>query len=210
MIFLRATLLVSLLLLTAGCPEKKSGAPSEEERTLQKLKEAQAMGGDVQGPPTPQENPNEKLAAIAAQGSSDESGARPLPAKNETVHLGTVALKVVGVSTSPIVTGTKLQLTTDQTFLIVRLYAQNVGEREQELDLSMAAVKGDGELDFALARDAQRVAGTKELRQTFGPAASAQRQELVLIFEVPKGSFGKGLKLVLTSPGVDPVTLPLE
>jgi hypothetical protein len=205
----RKALLLLAVAALLGCPEKNPGvSKAEDDHTLAKLKEAQALGDNVQGPPQPAQDPNQKLADLAAAGPS-EGGPRPLPAKNETVHLGTVALKLVGLSTAPTVSNGKLTLSTDDTFLLVKVLAQNVGEREQELDFSLAAVKNGKQLESAIARDAQRVGGTKELRQTFG-LGDKQRQELVLIFEVPPDAFGQGLTLSLTSPGVDPVSLPLE
>ena len=203
---MRSLLAVLVTALLLGCPSQKPSAEqAEEDRTLMKLKQAQGDPG--RGPPS-REAPNEKLADLAAKGSTDEAGPRPLPAKNETVHLGSVALKLTSVSTSPIVKGGKLSLSTDQLFLIVRLMAQNVGEREQELDLTTSSVKVK-DTELSLARDAQRVAGTRELSLKLGPGES-QRAELILVFEVAPELLGAGMVLSLKSPGVDPVTLPLE
>lgn len=190
-----------------GCPDKKPDA-AEQDRTLLKLKEAQEKGDVGKGPP-PQENPNQKLADIATGTKTVEVGRLALPAKNEPVRLGTVSLKLLAVETTPTVTSGKITLSTEQRFLAVKLLAENTSEREQRLDLSMATLIAKGE-ELPIARDAQRVAGTRELQQTFGLANGQQKMELVLLFEVPPAAIGSGLSLRVKSPELDPVVLPLE
>ncbi|MFL5320715.1 MAG: hypothetical protein ACJ790_13725 [Myxococcaceae bacterium] len=205
------SLCLAALLLLAGCPDKTSGADkAEQDHTLAKLKEAQeqqpknGMGG-----PKAQDEEREKLANLAAAGKTDEGGPRPLPTENPTVHLGTVALKLAGIQTSPIVSSGKLSLSTDQTFLLLKIAAQNVGDKDAQLDLSGATVTSKTG-DLPLARDAQHVAGTKDLLLKFAPAKAEDRKDLILIFELPPSDVGSGLSLNLTSPTGEKVKLPLE
>lgn len=193
---LGSILLVCAAALLAGCPDKStSGDGAAQDRTLMKLKEAKEKGPVGVGPPVAEDEARDKLAKVAT-GGADDGGPRPLPANNATVHLGTVAVKLAALETSPMVKGAKLTLSTDQTFLFVRLVAQNVGERAQELELSSATLTTKaGELP--LARDAQRVGGTKDLHLKFGPAAEQKSSEMTLIFELPPDALGSGIVLNL-------------
>lgn len=190
-----------------GCPDKKPAA-EEQDRTLLKLKEAQEKGDVGKGPPA-QEHPNQKLADIVTGSKAAEGGPLPLPAKNDPVRLGTVSLQLKALETSPTVSSGKISLSTEQLFLAVKLLAENTSEREQLLDFSMAKVVAKGE-EHPIARDAQRVGGTRELQQTFGLAKGLQKTEIVLLFEIPPGTVGSGMTLHIKSPELDPVSLPLE
>ncbi|MBI3184581.1 MAG: hypothetical protein HYZ28_20795 [Myxococcales bacterium] len=194
-------LLLSLALpALLSCPARESA----EDRLFRKLEEAQRTAPEQGRAMAPQK---EKLAQIATGGGRRE-GALPLLGPNPTVHLGPLAFKLTEIEASQSVSGGKVALSTEDTFLRVRLLAQNVAEAPQTLDLTGARLSGPGGREFSLARDAQRAAGTRELRRSFPPG---ERVELALYFELPSGAVGAGLALVLAAPdGGEPLRLPLQ
>ncbi|MFZ5469784.1 MAG: hypothetical protein ACOZIN_10135 [Myxococcota bacterium] len=180
-----------------GCP---AGQPApDDERLLRKLKEESERLAAAGTP-----DPNEELARLAARG--DRERARRLPQANPTVHLGTVAVKLVGVSSSHSISAGKLTLTTEATFLRVTLLAQNVGAGPTTLDFSFTRLEHEGQ-EVEMAHDAQRAAGTRPLHRTFPPD---ERSEIVLFFELPRGERG-GWTLVLPAGvgGMGDVRIPL-
>jgi hypothetical protein len=94
-------------------------------------------------------------------------------------------------------------------FLRVHLLAQNVGKQPGKFDLSFARLMDVDGRSYALARDAQRVGGSRELERLF---PVNERQELVLYFEVPNDAPGKRLRLILPQAvgGPGDVSIPLE
>jgi hypothetical protein len=204
---LRLSAAIAAALCLCACP--KDDAPSPDDRLLQKLKAEQervAKGGNPGRSPVQPEDPNAHLANLAA--SDDKLKDRPLPSGNETVHVGTVALKLFGLKTGHAAASGKISLTTEDLFLRVELAAQNVGKANVTLDLDFAEVVA-GERRFAVARDVQRAAGTRELRREFTPD---DRVDVVLFFEVPREVFGQGLALSFPPSvgGAGDVKVPLE
>jgi hypothetical protein len=203
------------LLLTAalvgGCP-KEEAAPSED-RTLSKLRaEADRVGrggtpSRGPGAPSAPEDPNAALAGLASGQDYAEKQKLFPPEPNETLHVGTVAVKLLGLEASHGVQGSgKVALTTEELFLRVQLVTQNVGPQATSLPLdAVKLVDPAGQL-YAVARDVQIVAGTRPLQRTWNPD---ERSELILFFEVPPSALGAGLTLVLPSPSGD-VRLPLQ
>ncbi|RKG95181.1 hypothetical protein D7V97_37675 [Corallococcus sp. CA053C] len=209
--------LLTAALLAGGCTQE-SAAPGAgqdaDARTLQKLRaEADRVkqGGTASAPPAPrQQEPESRLAGLAA--GMNESGPRNLrlPARNDTVHVDTVAMKVTGLASSHSVKGSGkggLGLTTEDLFLRVELITQNVGKTPAPLSLDGARLTDAKGQAYPLARDAQAVAGTKPLPTTWAPE---QRTEVVLLFEVtPEAVQDDGLALVVQGSGGD-VRIPLR
>jgi hypothetical protein len=70
-----------------------------------------------------------------------------------------------------------------------------------KLDLDVAHVKDAEGQSYGIARDAQALAGTRQLARAWQPG---ERSELVLVFEVPPSAVrGPGLTLVLPATGGD-------
>jgi len=201
----QSTSLSPLLLavaLTWGCTKEE--APPQEDRTLAKLRaEADRVdrGGAPSGPPikapAPSEDPNATLAGLAAGevGANDEK--LRVPDSTPTVHVGTLALKLISLESSQAVQGSgKIGLATEDRFLRVELIAQNVDKAPANVALDGARVVDAAGKEYGLARDAQIVGGTRQLRREW---ASQERTEVVLLFELPPASIGEGLTLVLPS-----------
>jgi len=187
-----------------GCTKEE--APPQEDRTLAKLRaEADRVGkgGAPSGPPSrtqAPEDPNMGLAdlATADQGASDRKLRMPEP--NDTKHVDTVAVKLTGLEASHSVKGEKLSLTTEEQFLRVQLVMQNVGQAPAAVSLEGARLVDEAGKEFALARDAQIAAGTRELRHTWAPE---ERSDVVLFFELPPSTLEAGLTLVLPTTSGD-------
>jgi hypothetical protein len=198
-----AVLGVAAWLCAGGCAER--AAPQEDaDATVQKLKQLQAAGTLPPREPARQ-SPNEKLAQVSAHGAEGQGPRpRPLPASNPTAYVGTVAVKLVEVSTAQRVAAGKLQLVTGDTFLLVKLLAQNVGKAGQSVDLAAATLStADGAV--GLARDVQRAVGGAELSPRLEPGGEEDRQEWTLAFELSPALLGRGLALKLGG-----TTVPLE
>jgi hypothetical protein len=208
-------LLAAAALLWGGCTKEESTPGAQgagEDRTLRKLRQevdrVNQGGPATRGPEATRGDPNANLAGLAA--GLDESGERrlSLPEPNATVHVDTLAVKLAGLESSHSVRGSgKVALTTEELFLRVRLVAQNVGAAPVTVDLDGAKVVGADGPPYALARDAQVVAGTRPLRRTWAPE---ERTELALLFELPPTALREGgLHLVLQGSGGD-VRIPLR
>lgn len=199
------TSLSPLLLAAAlvwGCTKEE--APPQEDRTLAKLRaEADRVeqGGAPSRPPgrTPAtEAPNAGLADLATA----ESGPNKLrlPELNETKHVDTVAVKLTGLESSHSVKGGKLSLTTEELFLRVQLVTQNVGKAPAPLSVEGARLVDESGKEYAVARDAQIAAGTRQLQRTWAPD---ERSDVVLFFEIPPSALESGLTLVLPATSGD-------
>ncbi len=195
------TSLSPLLLAAAlvwGC--SKEEAPPQEDRTLAKLRaEADRVGkgGAPSGPPVrtaAPADPNANLADLATAGSDGPGRKLRLPEPNDTKHVDTVAVKLTGLESSHSVKGGKLSLTTEELFLRVQLIAQNVGAAPAAVAMEGARLVEAGGKEYAVARDAQIAAGTRDLRHSWAPE---ERSEVVLFFEVPPSALDSGLTLVL-------------
>lgn len=211
------------LLWGAGCKDEPS---PDNDRTLARLKEeADREAGKGQppqkGPPHPQgpvsaqqmdQAVNDTLAKIAAESKkepADRAGQQvALPAENATVRLGPWAVKLLTMSASHTESGGKLTLSTEDLFLRAQLVTQNMGSKPAKLDLAFARVVDSKGGEHPLARDVQRLAGTKELSVEL-PAG--ERREFILYFEVPGEGPGKGWSLTLPAAagGEQDVSIPL-
>lgn len=175
------------------------------DRTLEKLRE------EVEREQAARDDPNQRLAELAVGAGAPEAleGVRPLsPDARATV--GPFAVRVVGWETSHRAAGNgKLSLTTEDWFVRVTVEATNADRSAQSADFNFARLAGGTDQPLELARDAQRVAGTRELNVELAPG---EERELVLYFEAPAEAFGKGLTLQLPAAvaGNQDVQLPLE
>lgn len=206
-----ATIAVALAGSFGACKEEPAPDPLTD-RTLQKLKEEvdRANRGEPVGQPPDAvaQDPNAKLAQLAAQ--DDAPKPMRLPEKNDTVHLGTLALKLAELNASHSVKMGRIELTSEDVFLGVKLLAQNVGKEDVRMTLAYATVKDAAGKLYPIAPDAQRAAGSKELAREWKVDV---RDEVTLYFEVPSSAIGKGLKLEfpgMESTGFHGVTLPLD
>ena len=208
-------LLSAAALLWGGCTKEEAapgGMPAGDDRTLQKLRQevdrVNQGGRPAQGPGPTRGAPNANLAGLAAGLDESSEQALPLPGQNDTVHVDTVAVKLTGLMASHSVRGSgKVGLTSEDLFLRVQLVTQNVGAAPASLDWDGAKVADAQGQDYALARDAQAVAGTRPLRRTWAPE---ERTDVALFFELPPAALREGgLHLVLQGSGGD-VRIPLR
>jgi hypothetical protein len=211
----RSTSLRALLLAVAlawGCTKEE--APPQEDRTLAKLRaEAERVerGGAPSAPPTRAHaasgDPNAVLAGLAAGEADGSQEKLRLPEPNNTVHVDTLAVKLSGLESSQAVQGSgKVGLATEERFLRVALVAENVGKAPLEVALDGARVVDAQGKEYRVARDAQILGGTRQLRRTWG---LSERMDVVLFFELPPSSIGADLTLVLPSTNGD-VRLALQ
>jgi hypothetical protein len=211
-----STRLAPMLLAAAlvwGCT-KEEAPPPQEDRTLAKLRaEAERVdrGGAPSAPPTKapaqQEDPHATLAGLATGEVGTNEQRLRLPEPNDTVHVDALALKLTRLDSSQAVQGSgKVGLATEDRFLRVELVAQNVGKAAATVALDGARVVDTAGKEFRVARDAQIVGGTRELRRSWAPE---ERLDVVLLFELPPSSIGEGLTLVLPSANGD-VRLALQ
>ncbi|WP_224243944.1 hypothetical protein [Hyalangium gracile] len=190
--------------LAWGCTKEEE--PPRDDRTLAKLRaEAERVNkGGVPAAPPPQlqppEDPNAKLADLATADESAAGQKLKLPEPNDTIHVDSVAMKLMALESSHSVKGGKLSLTTEELFLRVQLIAQNVGAAPAPLALDKARLVDAEGKEHAVARDAQIAAGTRELAHTWGPQ---ERAEVVLFFEIPPKALDSGLTLVLPASSGD-------
>lgn len=186
----------ALGLLLLGCPKEEAGP---DDRLLQKLKAEQArlaaQPHDARGAPgQPAPLPPEDDPLAGAATAPEAPRTLPLPGQLD-VEVDKVRYRLTGLEASGQVGAGKLKLTTTDAFLRVSLRARADGAAEA--DLGAASLKHQ-DRTFPLARDVQRLAGTKELRFAVPGGDGA---DLDLFFEVPKDALGKGLLLVLPVPG---------
>lgn len=210
----RASRLAALLwtaALLGGCTKEES-APVVEDRTLARLREevdrVNRGGAPARPPSADSKDPNARLASLAAGHESDELLELAPPGPNETVHVATVAMKLTGLEALHSLRGTrKVSLTTEDFFVRVQLITQNVGSASATLSLAEAKLVDAQGAEYAIARDAQTVAGTRELRRTW---EKEERESLVLLFEVPPAALAPGLTLVLPGNGGPEARIPLQ
>jgi hypothetical protein len=188
------TALVAVLLL-AACDRSRPppDLSPEEARTLQRLKEELAQ----QQPP--EEDPNANLVKAALTPPAETRQTHPIP-KQPRASLGGVTLEVVALTSSHMVEGAKMSIATEDRFLRVQLAVKNAGKRAAAVDLGRAALVGEGERTWGLARDVQRLAGTRELAAEL---AGGESRDFVLFFEVPDDAFGGGDALRAALPNLE-------
>lgn len=197
--------------LVGGC--RKEEAPPQEDRTLAKLRnevDRVNKGGPAATAPNTQqpEDPNARLAGLATGADDLEEHKLKLPEPNNTVHVDAVAVKLTGLEATHTVKGSgKMGLTSEDVFLRVALAAENVGQAPAKLDLGGATVQDGEGKPYSVARDAQVLAGTRQLAHAW---ETGERSDVVLVFEVPPSAVrGSALTLVLPASGGD-VRLPLK
>lgn len=186
----RPWLLAAAGLALAGCP-KADEQPPADDRLLQKLqaeKDRLQKNGEVPklpvaAPIAAEPNPLAQRAAMP-----DAPKVLPVPG-NPDFACGKAACRVSSVETAHSVATDKTTLTSDDYFVKVIVTAQLAAGGP--VDLSSATLV-NGEQTFAIARDAQSLAGTRELNRTAKPG---EKLEATLYFEAPKAAIGPGLKL---------------
>lgn len=205
---------LALVLGCLSCSSKDGPAPAND-RTLAKLREEQAR--NPSGPATPgrghagppEEDPNAALANAAAA----DTGAPktlPVPGAAKAVTIGDVRFEVKGLARATSLADARVKLTTDQSFLTVTLATANGGDGLRNVDLGFLRVT-NGTEQFAIARDAQHVAGTKRI--AFG-VDKGQRAEVELVFEVPQAGPQPGWALLVPAAtvvgGTEDAKIPLQ
>ncbi len=194
-------------LIFSACP--KPAEPPQEDRLLAKLKaeqERERREGAHPGVPMPDfHNPNfntgeDPLAKVAAEPPVAVNELK-LPEKID-FQAGTLNVRLNGASTSQSLAGTKVRLSTNEQFLRIDLKLR--AAETMDFDFSAAAVKAGDEV-FPLARDAQRIVGTRNLARSINGGESV---ETVLMFELPDAALAKGVTLQL--PLSPPLEVPLQ
>jgi hypothetical protein len=202
---MRRAALAALLFL--GCP--KPAEPPQEDRLLAKLraeKDREAREGALPGAPVPDlNNPSfntgeDPLAKTAAEPPAETKPLK-LPEKIEFTS-GKLLVRLNGAETSQTAAGNRVKLSTNEQFLRVDLKLKAV--EAAEVDLGAATLKA-GDETFAIARDAQRVVGTKNLTRAIN---AGEAFETVLMFELPEAALAKGVTLQL--PLTPPLEVPLQ
>lgn len=193
---------VGLGLVLLACRENPTGGPpaSEQERTLQRLREesAREQRGDPTGqPPASLEPPNAALAGRVGTGTVREE--LPLPSPARTLQMGPFAIHLLHLSAGHSVPAGRLTLTTEETFLGVALAVQHTGSVPAEMDLSLLSLVDAADAGFTLASDAQRAAGTRPLQREW---SAGERKEVTLYFEVPRAALRRGLSLRLPAAAI--------
>lgn len=201
----RGTLLLAAASLVWGC-QKEEAPPQQEDRTLAKLRDevdrVNRGGAPTTGPAAVPEDPNARLAGLAAKVEQAEERQLKLPENNPTVHVDSVAMKLTGLEAAHTMKGTgKIGLTTEELFLRVQLVAENVGKEPAKLDLDVARVQDAEGKTYSIARDVQALVGTRQLERTW---EVGERTDVVFVFEVPPSAVhGPGLTLVLPATSGD-------
>jgi hypothetical protein len=201
---------LGLLLAVAviGCKQEEAPVPDPGptgDRTLEQLRK------EVDREQAEKNDPNQRLAELATGAGPEDAleGERPLP-PDAKAQVGPFAVAVTKLEASHRAAGSgKLSLTSEDWFLRVTVEATNTDRKAQNADLSFVELAGAASEPLALARDAQRVAGTRELSFELAPG---EKKEAVLYFEVPREAFGKGLALRMAPAvaGNPELLIPLE
>jgi hypothetical protein len=195
MLRLAAVVFASALMML-GCQK----GPASDERLISKLqaeKDRLAGGGTAAQPalPAPEGQPD-PLAARAAM--PDQPKALKLP-QQLTFQVGKAVYRLASVETSHSASNGKTTLTTNDCFVKVTLLAQVVGGGP--VDLGAAKLVAGGK-EFQIAKDAQRLAGSRDLAPVLREDDLTQA---VLFFEAPLSAIGPGLRLLVT--GADGISL---
>lgn len=200
----RGALLLAAASLVWGC--QKEEAPPQEDRTLAKLRDevdrVNRGGAPTTGPAAVPEDPNARLAGLAAKVEQAEERQLKLPENNPTVHVDTVAMKLTALEAAHTMKGSgKIGLTSEDLFVRVQLVAENVGKEPAKLDLNVARVQDAEGKTYSIARDVQALVGTRQLERTW---EVGERTDVVFVFEVPPTAVrGPGLTLVLPATSGD-------
>jgi hypothetical protein len=196
----RAGLLLAGALCLCACPEDQ---PKADDRLIEKLKAEQERlaksGHAVTGPPTaPAPNP----LAVAVE-KNEAPRDLPLPGEvSASSGKDGAVVQLTGLTRSRTLKGEHMALTSDATFLAVKLEL-TPGHTATTFDLPAAALQPAGGEEIGVARDAQAVMGQRLAR-----LALSNAQAITLYFDVPEGALKPGLKLKIpASP--EPVMMGL-
>lgn len=176
---------MAALAAVAGCDRP----PPADERTLQRLAEEAARQR--------QRAETERLAEVAVTPPAQTRKTLPVP-KQPRLVAGPLQMEVVALTLSQVVEGEKVSLGTEDRFLRVQLEVRNLSSREASADLSQAVLVGAGKRTWGIARDVQRLAGTRALRSGLAPGES---RDFVMFFEVPEAALSSGLSLSVPEAG---------
>ena len=197
---------LAALLLGAACT-KGADTPNPEDRLLAKLKaeqEREKKEGPTVGPhpnlDSPEMNVDDGLAKAAVEPPTPVKSLK-LPEKVE-FKSGQLAVKLNGAETSQSIANGKVRLSTNEQFLRIEL--KLTADAAANIDLSSALARA-GDETFPIAKDVQRLVGTKNLTR---PVAAGESFETVLMFELPDAALAKGVTLKLPLPA--PLEVPLQ
>ena len=182
---------LALALAAAALLSCKEEAPPKQDRALDILRhevDRQSSGAPMAHAPNQPEDPNAHLAGLAtgAEAPKGPEGPLALPAEGTSGRLGGAELAIRSAAATHRISGGKLSLTTEEVFVTVELAARNTGRAPAPVDLPEAElVSGDGA--WPIARDAQALAGTRQLPVELG---AGEAQTVRLVFEVPPQALG--------------------
>lgn len=204
-----AALLCTAALL-GGCTKEEPAPTQSEDRTLAKLRQEVDrvnQGGAPAAPPNVPEDPNARLAGLAAGHEADEARTYALPSK-DVVKVDTLALQPAALEAVHSLSGTgKVALTTPELFVRVKLEAENTGPQLVNVPFSAARLVDAEGKEYPIARDAQTVGGTRKLDHSW---EHQQRESLVLLFEAPPAAMAPGLALLIPTRGGEDARIPLQ
>ncbi|ATB28015.1 DUF4352 domain-containing protein [Melittangium boletus] len=194
-----------------GCKDQPEPEPTTD-RTLEQLRlevERVNKGGAPAAPPDAPVDPNERLAQLAAAQDADAPKRLSLVSREAVRVNDGFEVRPAGLEAMHTLRGTgKLSLTTDEYFVRLTLETRNRGQEPASLSLSNARLVDEAGKEYAIARDAQNVGGTRQLDLT--QAESDQGQSLVLVFEVPESALAPGLELLVPTRGGPDARIPLR
>jgi len=177
----------ALGLLLTGCPKEE--APASNDRLLKKLqaeKDRLDQGGAA---PKPMAPPVAEPTPLAARAAMPDVPKLLAVTNVPGFSCGPAACQVSSIETSHHLAGEKMSLTSDDYFFKVTLAVQHARGGPMDFGLSKLVA---GSEEFPIAKDAQRLAGTRELARSFKPGEKA---DVVLLFEAPGAATAAGLTL---------------
>jgi hypothetical protein len=193
-------------LTLCACPDKAAQS-TEQDRLLAKLKaEQDRIKREGEGPTEAQraaailngqEDPLAKTAAEAPRQVKELK----LPAKID-FPAGKLTVRLNALETSQTAAGERMKLSTNEQFLRIDLKLK--ATETAEFDFNAATLHA-GEEVFPIARDVQRLVGTKNLAGTIEAGGAL---ETALMFELPDAAIAKGVTLKL--PLAPPLEVPLQ
>lgn len=167
-----------------------------------------ACKDEAPSPPVAREpsSPEERLAARAV---NSEAAPEDLPlADGGFARSGGLEWTVRKLTSQRTVKNEKTAVTSGDAFLSVDLVMVNVGDQPAHLDLQGVKVRSASGETFPIARDAQVIAGRRDLAFSVPPQ---ERARAVLLFELPESALAKGFDLLIPATGGQPEeALPLR
>lgn len=147
----------------------------------------------------------ETPAAASAPAATEEKLAQraveePRPARALTppdgglVRADGIGIRIGQLRVLQTIEGKKTRITSSDTFLVAELLIRNAGQHEAAVDLTLATVKSPSGMSAGIARDAQVLAGRRELAFVVNPEQSVRAE---VFFELPQEEIREGLLLVL-------------